>query len=192
MVSVRAWPQRVVGPFSSAAAAGAANASFRRAPRSSTPVTRRRNRLLLVRLLTATRSWAGRPVANVAHNLPRLRFPKAARLATAGEFRRVKEKGRSWPGKFIVLGVLTDAAESPARIGLITSRRMGGAVVRNRVRRLLRECVRPTRMLLAANCWVVLIARHTAARATLAELSTEWLRLARRASILPPAPPRPS
>lgn len=121
---------------------------------------------------------------------PRLRFPKVARLATAGEFRRVKEQGRSWPGRFMVLGLLTDAAETPARIGLITSRRVGGAVVRNRVRRLLRESVRPVRPLLRANCWVVLIARHTAARATLAELSAEWLRLARRASILPAATPR--
>ncbi len=76
---------------------------------------------------------------------PKLRFPKLARLATAGEFRRVKDKGRTWPGRFIVLGVLTDAADTPARIGLITSRRVGGAVTRNRVRRLLRESVRPTR-----------------------------------------------
>ncbi len=119
--------------------------------------------------------------------LPRLRFPRLARLATPKEFRRVKDKGRSWPGRFLILGVLTDAAVSPARIGFITSRRVGNAVVRNHVRRLLRESVRPVRPQLKANCWVVLIARHTAARATLAELSAEWLRLARRASILPPA-----
>ncbi len=42
-----------------------------------------------------------------------------------------------------------------------------------------------------ANCWVVLIARHTAARATLAELSAEWTRLARRAAILKPEAKKP-
>lgn len=122
---------------------------------------------------------------------PRLRFPGLARLATVGEFRRVKEKGRSWPGRFLVLGVLLDAADTPARVGLVTSRRVGNAVTRNRVRRLLRESVRPVRPQLKANCWIVLVARHPAARATQAELSAEWLRLARRASILMPVPAAP-
>ena len=132
------------------------------------------------------------PEGSTGSSLPtRLRFPRLARLSTAGEFRRVKDKGRSWPGRFLILGVLVDAADTPARIGLITSRRVGNAVVRNRVRRLLRESVRPARPQLKANCWVVLVARHTAARASLAELSAEWLRRARRAAILPSATPRP-
>ena len=124
----------------------------------------------------------------------RLRFPKAARLTTTWEFHRVRERGRSWGGKFIVLGVLTDAPPdgvSPARIGFITSKRVGGAVVRNTVRRRLREVVRATRPQLRAGCWLVLVARHTAARASARELTEEWLRLARRASILV-AVPRPS
>ena len=117
---------------------------------------------------------------------PRLRFPKAARLTRAGEFRRVKEKGRSWPGRFLVLGVLPDAApdEVSSRIGFVTSRRVGGAVVRNQVRRRLREAVRRSRPLLRPGCWLVLVARHTAARASAAELAAEWLKLARRASML--------
>ena len=124
---------------------------------------------------------------------PRQRFPKSARLSSAGEFHRVREQGRSWPGRYLVLGVLVGAPSGLARIGLITSRRVGGAVVRTRVRRLLREGGRPARGQLKANCWIVLVARHNAARAPLTELNAEWLRLARRASILPPAglhPPR--
>lgn len=118
---------------------------------------------------------------------PRQRFPRSARLSSAGEFARVREHGRTWPGRYMVLGVLTGAPPGAARIGLITSRRVGGAVVRNRVRRLLRECVRPARIGLKDDCWIVLVARHQAARAPLAELRAEWLRLARRASILLPA-----
>ena len=100
----------------------------------------------------------------------------------------MRERGRSWGGKFIVLGVLTDAppdGQGPARIGFITSRRVGGAVVRNTVRRRLREAVRVCRPDLRAGCWLVLVARHTAARAAAADLQQEWRRLARRAGILP-------
>jgi ribonuclease P protein component len=109
----------------------------------------------------------------------------------------VKDKGRAWSGRFMVLSVLTDADhalnanDSGSRIGFITSRRVGGAVIRNRVRRRLREAVRQSRPRLRAGCWIVLIARNPAARASLTELNEEWLRLARRASILQ-APPAPS
>ena len=133
----------------------------------------------------------GLPAAPIG---PRLRFPRAARLTTTREFRRVREQGRSWGGKFIVLGVLPDAppdGNGPARIGFITSKRVGGAVVRNTVRRRLREAVRATRPQLRAGCWLVIVARHTAAKADAAELGQEWLRLARRASILQAAPSPP-
>lgn len=116
---------------------------------------------------------------------PRLRFPKAARLSGAREFARVKEEGRTWPGKFFVLSVLFDAEVGESRLGIITSRRVGGAAVRVKARRLLRETVRPTRPALHPGCWIVLIARHTMKRATLSLLADEWSRLGRRAGILP-------
>ena len=126
---------------------------------------------------------------NPAGPRERRRFPKAARLTRATEFRRVKDRGRSWGGRFLVLGVLPDAAPPDAadrwaRVGFITSKRVGGAVTRNRVRRRLREIVRRHRPALRAGVWLVVIARHTAAKAASAELEADWLRLARRASIL--------
>ena len=128
----------------------------------------------------------------------RLRFPRAARLSSPSEFRRVKDRGRSYPGRFIVLGVLREIDPGvPTRIGLVTSRRVGGAVVRNRVRRRLREAIRVTRPRLRDGAWLVVVARHLAAKATAAELQAEWLRLAERASMLtgpaakPERPPAP-
>ncbi len=70
------------------------------------------------------------------------------------------------------------------RAGFITSKRIGGAVVRNRVRRRLREIVRLHQQRLAAGVTVVTIARPAAGRASYAQLELEWLRLANRASIL--------
>jgi ribonuclease P protein component len=74
------------------------------------------------------------------------------------------------------------------KIGFITSRRVGGAVERNRVRRRLREIVRMARPGLLPSLWLVLVARRGAVEATFEALQREWLQLARKASILTPLP----
>ncbi len=78
-----------------------------------------------------------------------------------------------------------DPQEGPARFGIITSRKVGGAVDRNLVRRRLREICRSQRPLVKAGLLVVVSAKASAATATFAELREEWLLLARRLSILP-------
>jgi ribonuclease P protein component len=62
----------------------------------------------------------------------------------------------------------------------------GGAVVRNRTRRRLREIFRKHQHEICGGVWVVTIASARAARETSHALEDEWLRLARRASILAP------
>ena len=114
----------------------------------------------------------------------RLRFPKTARLFRASEFQRMKAEGTSFHGKFIVLSVLKDNPEPEVRVGFITSRRVGGAVVRNRVRRRLREIVRTARPQIRAGTWVTLIARQAAGAASSQTLAAEWQQLAQRSSIL--------
>jgi ribonuclease P protein component len=69
-------------------------------------------------------------------------------------------------------------------VGFITGRRLGGAVVRNRVRRRLREIVRKHQHDLRDDFWIVVIARPNATEASYRALEDEWLRLAKRASIL--------
>jgi ribonuclease P protein component len=123
----------------------------------------------------------------------RLRFPRAARLNQAREFQYVRETGRSWSGRFLVLGVLVQQASGApvgsqaSRVGFITSRRVGNAVERNRVRRRLREIIRANRPLLREGRWIVLVARRAAVEAGFGALREEWLRLAGRAGILRPA-----
>lgn len=78
-------------------------------------------------------------------------------------------------------------SETPAetRVGFITSRRVGGAVVRNQVRRRLRELVRLTRPDFPQGMWIVVIARQHAANASFEALRDEWNRLAQRAGLIP-------
>jgi ribonuclease P protein component len=68
----------------------------------------------------------------------------------------------------------------------VTSKRVGGAVVRNCVRRRLRDIVRRHQHGLRAGLWMVVIARPAAANATYRALEDEWLRLTKRAFILAP------
>ena len=61
------------------------------------------------------------------------------RLSRSADFDRVFRSGRSHAGREFVLHVFPRAEEGPPRLGLSVSRKVGGAVDRNRVKRLLRE-----------------------------------------------------
>ena len=72
----------------------------------------------------------------------------------------------------------------PCRAGFITARAIGSATIRNRIRRRLQEIVRKHQRDLREGFWIVLIARRDAANASYRALEDEWLRLAKRTSIL--------
>jgi ribonuclease P protein component len=63
--------------------------------------------------------------------------------------------------------------ESEARLGLTVSRRVGGAVRRNRIKRLVREAFRTDRALFPAGADVVVIAKDSCSVRTLADVSRE-------------------
>jgi ribonuclease P protein component len=63
------------------------------------------------------------------------------RLRRGSEFRRVLEKGVRMPGPLFLL-VAAENTVGHDRLGLTVSRRVGGAVLRNRARRLIRESFR--------------------------------------------------
>ena len=115
----------------------------------------------------------------------RLRFPKSSRLLNSRDFRKVREKGKSSQGRLLRLGVFKDTKSKLTRIGLVTSKRVGGAVDRNKTRRRLREIVRAVLPSIPPGLDVVVVAKSSAASATFDELRAEWLLLARRLSILP-------
>ena len=113
-----------------------------------------------------------------------LTFPKSRRLTLSGEFRKVRENGAAQHSKLLVLSVLRPAPDSLLRIGLITSKRVGSAVERNKIRRRLREIFRLHQHELAPDVWIVTIARNAAVQASYQRLESDWLQLARRASIV--------
>ncbi len=68
------------------------------------------------------------------------RSPKRRRLSRSAEFERVYRQGRSKANRFLVLYAFPrDEADGEPRLGVSVGRKVGGAVERNRVKRLLRE-----------------------------------------------------
>jgi ribonuclease P protein component len=102
-------------------------------------------------------------------------------LTRKADFEAVYKKGGSWAGREIVIRVLPNGLEI-SRYGFVVSRRVGKAVVRNRVKRRLREIVRQSPL---RSGWdIVIIARVAAAPAGYAALERSVKSLLSRAGLL--------
>jgi ribonuclease P protein component len=96
------------------------------------------------------------------------RRSKRGRLSRSAEFDRVFRQGRSHANRLLVLYSFPRVGESPPtdpRLGLSVSRKVGGAVQRNRVKRLLREAFALESSRLPAGQDVVVVARPEAGAA---------------------------
>ncbi|MGA2926699.1 MAG: ribonuclease P protein component [Solirubrobacteraceae bacterium] len=88
--------------------------------------------------------------------------PTRSRLTRSADFDRVFRHGRSHAGREFVLYVFPRAEDAPARLGLSVSRKVGGAVQRNHIKRLLREAFVLEGERLPAGTDAVVVARHEA------------------------------
>jgi ribonuclease P protein component len=99
-------------------------------------------------------------------------FPKQARLRKRPEFLHLSRWGtKIYAPHFLVISRLNDRGE--ARLGVTVSSKVGNAVVRNRVKRLLRECFRRYRHRITPSQDVLIIARKSAVNLSWHEVQTE-------------------
>ena len=103
------------------------------------------------------------------------------RLTKDSEYAAVYSRGKSWANKLLVVRVLPNGL-GHSRFGFSVSKRVGNAVVRNRVKRILKECVRLRTW--KAGWDIVFISRGAAANADYHELASAVEDLARRARVL--------
>jgi ribonuclease P protein component len=85
--------------------------------------------------------------------------PGRGRLSRSADFDRVFRNGRSHAGRELVLYVFPRGEQGPTRLGLSVSRKVGGAVERNRVKRLLREAFAAESSRLPSGTDAVVVAR---------------------------------
>jgi ribonuclease P protein component len=104
-------------------------------------------------------------------------LPQQARMRSPEEFKRVMRSGRRAGGAtlsghlLLAVGPVPENAEP--KVGFIVSRAVGSAVVRNRVKRRLRELVRRRLACLPGGCLLVVRAQPAAAGARQADLAAD-------------------
>lgn len=90
------------------------------------------------------------------------RLPRRRRLSRSAEFERVYRQGRSVSNRHLVLYSFPNESIDRPRLGLSVSRKVGGAVERNHVKRLLREAFDGVQAELSEGHDVVVVARPEA------------------------------
>lgn len=111
---------------------------------------------------------------------PRLGFPRRTRISRSSDFGRLKDEGRREVCGTLILNWLPSAE---LRLGIVTSRKVGPAVVRSRARRLLREVFRQHQHEVSAPVSMVLVARQSIAGTHLEVVRRDYLRALSRAKL---------
>lgn len=93
------------------------------------------------------------------------------RLVRGSDFIRVREQGRSWAHPLLILSAARNELEA-TRFGFVVGRRVGGAVVRNRVKRRMREAVHHHLDEVPAGWDMVFVARAAIAEAGYADIES--------------------
>jgi ribonuclease P protein component len=111
-------------------------------------------------------------------------FPRSRRIKLNRDFARAKSKGERIASGCLVANWFLLAGNSSTRLGVVTSGKIGNAVVRNRARRLLRESFRLHQHELAQPVDLVLVARNSIAGKSFFEVEQDFLRALRKAKLL--------
>jgi ribonuclease P protein component len=114
----------------------------------------------------------GSAKASSSLNPPNGSFPKSVRLLERREFLFLQQKGRKRHSQHFLVATAPTQGEH-SRFGITTSRRFGNSVVRNRMKRLLREFFRTHQGLISPACDIVVIPRSGAEQLTLAQITEE-------------------
>ena len=102
-------------------------------------------------------------------------------MKRASEFAMVRKVGKSEAGRFLILSTAPlPRAEASSSFGIITTKRIGHAVLRNLLRRRVREILRAHGEPLAKGLYVVIVVRNRAAMTDYAGLEKDFCKLLAR------------
>ena len=109
------------------------------------------------------------------------RFPKYLRIRKRSDYLRIQNRGLTVHSAAFIGIVLDCGPDHVSRLGITTTKRVGHAVTRNRIRRLVREALRRGRMTLPSNADMVVVARRSTAEFDSATIFNDLNILGKRA-----------
>jgi ribonuclease P protein component len=113
-----------------------------------------------------------------------LKFSRAMRIKQGRDFSRLRQQGQRMVLGCLIANWLRLPGESLPRLGVVTSGKIGNAVVRSRARRLLREVFRVHQHELATPVDLVLVARASIVEKGFAGVEKDFLAALRKAGLL--------
>ena len=113
--------------------------------------------------------------------MPSHALPPSRRIRRRGEFQRVFDDGRRAHGRYFTI-IAAPAPGPDSRLGIVASKKLGGAVVRNRAKRLIRQMFR-TEAAPARPFDVVVIAKPAVVQVTSNEMVDDYRTTLRRLSL---------
>ena len=116
----------------------------------------------------------------------RLGLKRKARIKQNRDFARLRLQGERLAHGCLVANWLRLSSDLPSRLGVITSGKIGNAVVRTRARRLLREVFRLHQHELKQPVDLVLVARQSLPSKKFGQVETDFLQTLRKAGLLKP------
>jgi ribonuclease P protein component len=114
----------------------------------------------------------------------RLRLNRASRLAQSRDFARIRQRGQRLALGCLIANWHPLPDGSKPKLGVVTSKKIGGAVQRSRARRLLRESFRQHQHEFAQPVEIILVARNSIAGKKFADVEKDFLATLRRAGLL--------
>jgi ribonuclease P protein component len=115
---------------------------------------------------------------------PRFKFSRDQRLQHAWEFERARREGQRLVSGCLILNWRFSDDQKTSRLGVVTSKKIGNAVVRSRARRLLREVFRLHQHDLKRVVDMVLIARNSIAGKDYLGVKRDFVRAAKEAKLV--------
>ncbi len=114
----------------------------------------------------------------------RRRLGRGSRIKQGRDFRKLRTAGRRLVRGCLITNWLSAPGAARSRLGVVVSKKVGGAVVRSRAKRLLRETFRLHQHEFAQPLELVLVARPSIAGRSLADVERDFLDTLRAAGLL--------
>lgn len=116
----------------------------------------------------------GAPVGLPSSQRPGFRLPHDRVLKVQSDFEDLKQNGERFVTRYFIANWRIEPQGTPGKYAVIASKRLGNAVVRNRVKRLLRETYRLHQHEFSEALTLIMVARKAMQSKKLADVEREF------------------